>query len=295
LVNTAAIPGIAINGANPALQPSTGRSWSLGLDFLPASFSDFAAHATYWHNDFRGAVTAPQPSLALNSTGYASLLTLYPTGATPQQVAAFVGNRPASSVLPNPIYFTYDFRNQNALNLTVEGIDADIHYLPKFRWGSISAGVAGTYKTRFDQQVGSGSPVFSVLNTVGFNSTFPSERLDLRGDLGLHVSKFHAIAYINYTGSYWNWSSPINPIILSSSNIPVGGGDHISSNTTVDTHFSYDFGLGRAGLQVFLDATNVFNRYPPFLNRYGFLGYGYDPLLASPIGRVVTLGVRMNL
>jgi iron complex outermembrane receptor protein len=143
--NTAAVPGIQINGANPNLRPQTGRSWSIGVDLAPSFMRDFTLSATYWHDDFHGGVTSPIPALALNSSGFASLLTIYPNGATPAEVAAFAGGRPQTSTLPSPVYFTYNFLQENALNLTVEGIDADIRYSPKLTWGSISSGVAATY------------------------------------------------------------------------------------------------------------------------------------------------------
>jgi iron complex outermembrane recepter protein len=292
--NTAAVPGIVINGANPALTPQIGRSWSIGTDLTPTFVPDVTLSATYWHNELRGGVTSPIPALALNSPGFGSLLTVYPNGATPAQVAAFAGYRPQSGVLPAPVYFTYDFRNQNALNLWVEGIDAEFRYSPKLSWGSISTGVATTYKTRFDQQVGSGSPVFSVLNTTGFNSTFPSERFDLRADAGVQIARFGATAYLNYTGAYRDWSATaINPVVVSASGVPVGGGDHIGAYTTIDAHLSYTLGASSLGTQVFMDITNLFNRNPPFVNRNSATqGYGYDAFLASPIGRVITLGVR---
>src|SRR5882757_985786 len=149
LINTSSAPGVFITGANPNLTPQKGRSWSVGTDFTPTFQPDVTLSATYWHNELHGGVTAPIPALALNSAGFGSLLTIYPNGATPAQVAAFAGYRPQVGILSSPIYFTYDFRNQNALILTVEGIDAEIHYSLKFSWGSINSGVAATYKTRF--------------------------------------------------------------------------------------------------------------------------------------------------
>jgi iron complex outermembrane receptor protein len=292
--NTAAIPGIQINGANANLQAQKGRSWSVGLDFVPGFLSDLSMSATYWHNDFRGGVTSPIPALALNSTGFASLLTVYPNGATPAQVAAFVGSRPQSTELPSPIYFTYDFTQQNALNLKVEGIDADIRYSPQFGWGTFSSGVAATYKTRYDQQVGVGSPTFSVLNTTGFNSTFPSVRFDLRADVGARIGGFGATAYLNYTGAFTDWSATvINPVIVDASRSPVGGGDRIDSFTTVDAHVFYNLGAALAGTQVFVDVTNLFDEEPPFANRdHPLQGRGYDAFTASPLGRVMTVGFR---
>jgi iron complex outermembrane receptor protein len=291
--NTAAVPGIQLNGPNSSLKPETGRTWSIGMDATPSFIPNLSLSATYWHNDFMGGVTSPIPALALNSPGFASSLRVYPNGATPAQVAAFAGNALLASTLPSPIYFTYDFRSQNVLNLTVEGIDAVIHYSPRLSWGSISSGVAATYFTRYDQQVGVGSPVFSVLNTTGFNSTFPSVRLNLRAELGVQLDRFAAVAYLNYTGAFKNWgSTAINPVVVNAEGVPVGGGDNVGAYTTVDAHVSYSLGATK-GTQVFVDVTNLLNRDPPFVNRNNsFTGLGYDAFTASPLGRVVVVGVR---
>jgi outer membrane receptor protein involved in Fe transport len=66
----------------------------------------------------------------------------------------------------------------------------------------------------------------------------------------------------------------------------------------VDLHLSYDFaGVLPGAIQAFLDVTNLFNTDPPFENNQSAANNsaavtGYDPFSASPIGRVVTAGVR---
>jgi iron complex outermembrane receptor protein len=50
--------------------------------------------------------------------------------------------------------------------------------------------------------------------------------------------------------------------------------------------------------QLFLDATNLADKDPPQYNVFAIGGNngvgvaGYDPVNASPLGRVITLGVR---
>ena len=45
--------------------------------------------------------------------------------------------------------------------------------------------------------------------------------------------------------------------------------------------------------QVFVDATNLLDQEPPFVNAYALNGaVGYDGTNANPIGRVVTVGLR---
>jgi iron complex outermembrane recepter protein len=51
-------------------------------------------------------------------------------------------------------------------------------------------------------------------------------------------------------------------------------------------------------LQLFLDATNLFDEEPPQYNVFAIGGNngvgvaGYDPVNASPLGRVITVGFR---
>ena len=63
----------------------------------------------------------------------------------------------------------------------------------------------------------------------------------------------------------------------------------MDSYTTVDLHFGYNFdneGLF-AGTSLFLDATNITDEDPPFVNA----PLGFDGFNASPFGRIVTVGV----
>lgn len=80
------------------------------------------------------------------------------------------------------------------------------------------------------------------------------------------------------------------PLTRDANGNPNGGGDPVKASTLFDLHLSWDVSsegmLGKS--QVFLDATNLFNKEPPFYNT----GNGYDRYAANPIGRVVTVGLR---
>jgi iron complex outermembrane receptor protein len=288
-IGTPAIQGLQINGGNNQLVPQRGTSWSLGIDLTPAFAPGLRLSATFWSNQFTGGVTAPVAGSAVNITGLQSLLQVFPTGATATQIAAIVGNRPLTTSIPGTVYYVYDFRQRNVLNLKVQGIDADALYSHDTSWGSFSLGAAMSLKTKFDQNFG-GGPTFSVLNTTGFNGTFPSIRLDLRADAGVTIGDFAANLFINHTGSYRNWSaSAVNPVV-SVNGVPTGaGGDPVKAYTTVDAHLSYD--LPESWLkdgEVFLDVQNMFNKRPPFYNST----QGYDTFAGNPILRVVSVGVR---
>jgi iron complex outermembrane receptor protein len=151
--------------------------------------------------------------------------------------------------------------------------------------------VAISYKTKFNQSFGTG-PTFSVLNTTGFNTTFPSIRLEGRGNVGVDAGPVRAVIYANYVGSYYNWSAnAINPVITTNG-IP-SGGDKVKASWTFDGHI--DFKLPSNGISflpkadVYLDVTNIFNKKPPFYNNNNG---GWDPFSGNPIGRVISVGLR---
>ena len=68
-VGTATIRGLQINGGNAALQPQKGRTWSLGGDILPSLLHGLRLSATWWHNQIKGGITAPQAAFAVLGAG----------------------------------------------------------------------------------------------------------------------------------------------------------------------------------------------------------------------------------
>jgi iron complex outermembrane receptor protein len=282
--------GLQINGGNNELQPQKGRTWSLGADFTPTFFRGLRLSATFWHNEIKGGITAPSAVTAVNVAGLQNLLQIFPTGATPAQLATIIGGRPVNTTIPSTVYYTYDFRQRNVLNLIAEGIDAEARYRSRTSWGAYNAGVAISRKTRFDQNF-AGGPTFSVLNTTGFNTTFPSIKTDIRADAGVEVGRFGANVYVNHTGVYSNFSgSAINPVV-SVGGVPTGdGGDRVRAHTTVDLHLDYKIPstsiLGDS--QVYVDVNNLFDREPPFYAST----QGYDNFSGNPLMRVVSVGFR---
>lgn len=289
-LGTAAIPGMRLDGANPEVTPSTGKTWAIGADFNPVFAPDFSASVTYWHTTIKETSGGPPLGIILYSDKWHDLLKIYPDGATPAEIEEYRGGRRQRSPLSaGPVYFGLDFRNFNVYTLFVEGIDFDVNYRHRFEWGAIRAGVSGTYKVKFDQTAWEGEPVFSVLNKNRFNGTFPANKLDARASLGVDVGAFSASAFVTHTGAFTFWGSTAGNPVTTTNGIPTGGGDPVKSYTTVDANISYDLAdVMPGGVEVFLNVDNVFNAFPPFENTSG----GYDSLIAFPMGRVWTVGAR---
>jgi iron complex outermembrane receptor protein len=288
-----AVNGISVNGGPADPQPGTGQSWSVGFELAPPFMPGFHANISLFNTNLHNQISGNSASNAINSKALNSNLQFYPAGATAAQIAAGTYNFPQLSAIPAAVYYILSVRQQNLLNLYVQGIDADLRY----RWrtnsiGAFRAAGSVTYFTKFDQSI-IGSPKFSVLNTTGFNNTFPSIQTQGRINLGWDAGSFASDLFVNFIGSYRNWSgTTVAPITRDANGNPAGGGDRVAGSALVDLHFAYNFAGGRFnGLQVFLDASNVFDREPSFYNSTN----GYDSYGGSVLGRVLTVGFRAKL
>jgi len=289
------VTGLLLTGGNGTLQPQTGKTWSLGLDITPAEVSGLRVSLTYWHNELRGGITAPVPSLALGSADLSYLIQFYPAGATPADIAAASAGLPQTGALNAATYFIYNYQQRNVLNLDVEGIDLGANYDFDTDAGLFRVGAVWTHKTTFDQFFGATGTSFSVLGTAGFNTTFPSVEDEGRFTFGYERESFGAMLFFNYLGAYKNWSGTAASQPVRVNGLPSGeGGDPVDSFMTVDLNLSYQL----RDIQFFLDATNLLDEDPPQYNAFAIGGNngvgvaGYDPINAGPLGRVMTLGVR---
>ena len=292
------VTGLFLTGGSGGLQPQTGESWSIGVDYTPSSLPGLRVSVTRWANELQGGITAPVPSLVLGSAGLGSgLIQFYPNGATAAQIAAVSAGLPQTGALNANTYFVYNFQQRNVLNLEVAGLDVAAAYGWDTSVGNFNVGIAVTHKTQFDQYFGSNGTVFSVLGTAGFNTTFPSVENEGRLSFGYERENLQVNAFYNYLGSYRNWSGAAAVQPTRTAGLPNGGGgDPVDSFSTVDLNVSYRLG----NTQLFLDAVNLLDEEPPQYNTFAIGGNngvgaaGYDPINASPLGRVLTLGVRTS-
>lgn len=291
-----------LGGGFSDMTPQYGTSWSVGVDFAPRFLPGFVAAGTFFHNTFDGGVNSPSPTAIVNSEGLNPLLTLCITGCTDAQIAEFANlanGATISGAVPDDVYFFIDQSSRNALNLKVEGIDGQFSYnTEETGIGSFTIGTAFTYFTRFEQSFAD-SPSFSILNTSGYNTTFPSIQFKNRAQLGWEYGPAAIDLFWNHTGSYRNWSSTtVEPIQVDDGGNPIGGGDKVDANNTFDLHAQYTFETDNFlnDWQVFVDIQNLFDKEPPFYNGNtgGFMGgaWGYNGFVSSPIGRITAVGLR---
>jgi iron complex outermembrane receptor protein len=287
-IGTPAVTGMQVNGPNASLKPETGKDWSWGFTWTPRQVPGLTVDATYWNVEYFGMVTSPLATFAISSPGLSPLLGLYPNGATAAQIAALTGTRPQTGALPASIYYIYDYEQQNAINLEAHGIDSTESYVKDTPVGVLSASLQSSLTLKMAERFGSTGPWFNVLNTDGFNTTFPSTRLSASLDLGWARNVWSVHLITNYEGWYYNWDGDAPyPLVRNSIFQPTGGGQHIPGLAILDAFVSYTAPrnglLGGASFTLTVD--NLVDRQPPF---YNFSG-GYDSSAANPIGRQVIM------
>lgn len=302
LIGGSTNPGLdrSLGAGFSGVKPQKGSSWSVGVDLNPTWLPGFTANVTYWSNTFIGGVASPSQPLIINSAALHDRLTICPQGCTAQQVYDFTNVANGATVggtIPATVYFLINRDTGNVLNLHVQGIDAQAQYRLETKGiGAFTIGASMTYFTKFDQDFG--DDPFSVLNTSGYNSQFPSIQKKGRGQLSWEYQDFAIDFFANWTGAYRNWINTSKaPIITDARGNPIGGGDRVRSDLNFDMHAAYNFnGNFLNGSQVYVDVKNIFNRNPPFYNGnttgVGVGAWGFNGFTSNIIGRVVSVGFR---
>jgi hypothetical protein len=286
----ASLTGIQAVNSNPNQGPSHGRGWTVGFDFTPSWLEGFVWHFTLWNAKFKGGSQGAPFATVTTTASLSHLMTLYPSCATPAQIKAITGNLPLVGAVPTCTSYIYVQQNDGKLNLDAQGIDTDFEYIiPTDSWGTFSIGDAISKFTRYVQSNAADGVPFSVLNRSGPHGSIAFQ---MRAHAGWNYENYGAQLFMNYTGGYQNWNSPDNAVILNSALNPSGGGDRVSPNTTFDLNLTYDFRDGYIGDDQFsLTFRNLFDKRPP----YDSSTAGYNAVIASPVGRFITIGFTTKL
>ena len=268
-------------GQNAGLREEHANSWTAGLDFAPEPIRGFTLGLTLFDIAFRDRIedTAFAPDLLTNPR-YSGLVTFNPAPVLVDYVCNhsifYLGSK--SDCLALGATAIVDLRVHNVETLRTRGIDFTAKYEVAGSYGKLNFGLDGTYLLKYEVAEGNGSPEADLLNTQ--NNPLS---LRFRGTVGWTGRRLGLNASVNYSNSYRDTASEPS--------VPV------SSWTTIDLQARYRMGMGEGGwldhTQVELNAVNVFNRDPPFLNNQ-IVGIGYDQENADPYGRLVSLLVRKS-
>jgi iron complex outermembrane receptor protein len=289
-------------GIGPSARPETGNSWSVGFDLTPSFLPGLTAAVTLWNNRFKAGADTLGVTQQINIPSL-NRLTVCPTGCTTAQINAFTNIANGGTLdgtLPPTVYYLRNNDLGNVVNLRVRGVDLSMMYeVETDRAGAFRLGLAATWVTQFDQDFP--GVAYSMLGTSGSNNTFPSIEGRARLQGGWTLGNVSIDAFVNYATGYHNWSNTsLIPVVTNAASVPIGGGDKVSANTTVDLHAEYAFGqTGWFGdVAVYVDVKNILDSAPPFYSGntagIGLGGNGYNGFLSNPIGRIASVGFRTD-
>jgi iron complex outermembrane receptor protein len=264
-------------GNNASVQPERAQSWTAGLDLAPPALPGVTLDLTYFGTTFKDRIQDTQYTAnVLSDPSYAAIVTRNPSAAQIDYIcnhSPYIVGASAAQCPVLPVGAVIDLRVRNLARAVTDGIDFNAGYEHAAPLGKLNFTLSGTWLREFSQAQMPGTPLTSLLNTQ-------NEPINLR---------FRASADWQYRG--WGTLAAANFIngYRDTASIPERS---VDSWTTIDLQLRYDFPdeahYGLRGTRIELNARNVFNVAPPFLNNQ-VTSIGYDQENADPYGRLLSL------
>ncbi len=165
-----------------------------------------------------------------------------------------------------------DLRFANASSIQTQGLDLSARYDRDLFDGRLSASATWTWIDRYDIRLAPGAPTTSGLGSTNLNTLARSMPQD-RGEfaVGWAGANDTVTVLAHYTGGYRNDRSGI-------------------TDPTIDHWTTVDLQYVRAlspDLDLSLGVVNVADSDPPLAQ----FALGYDPVVADPRGRVISIGL----
>lgn len=267
------------SGGNATVEPERAQSWTAGLDLTPDLAPGLSVGLTYFRTNFKDRIQATtySPEI-LNDPAYSVVVAQNPSAAQISYVCnhGVYTQGTVAQCASTPIGVLVDLRVRNLGALLTDGIDFNANYQLPTPIGQLKFGLNGTYLRDYSEAQTPAQPLTSLLNTEN-----QPINLRLRASIGWGYHEWSTLLATNFTNSYRDTAS-----------IPQR---RVDSWTTIDLQLRYDFPDDAQrwlhGISIELNARNLFNVDPPFLNNQ--LTYiGYDQENADPYGRLLSLQLR---
>lgn len=270
---------LVLIGNDPAIRPERARTWTLGADLRPTGLPGVTASVTYFQIAYRDRIVDPSGSLTtflLDRATYAPLLDEAPTAAAVATIYAEPRFDNPYGIAAGDIQIIADARVQNLSTVTQRGLDFDVGYVREGKIGRAEIGIDGTYIFGIRQKITDTAGETDLVGTTGN----PVD-LRLRGRASWSRGPLSASLFYNYVNGYRNTLIEARP--------------RIASFSTGDVQLAFASAANDgpwSGLSVALNATNIFDAAPPFVEYFtGSKAIGYDPENASALGRSVSLQI----
>lgn len=269
------------SGGNASLKPETGDTFAAGLVLSPSFLPGFNASIDYYDLKIKGAIATQGLNDVVNECEASN-------GASPtcdliERPLPFSDRSPANY----PI--SVSLITQNISFLQTSGIDLTMSYRTKLGDGELTLRGFANYLQRYKTQTNSIAPVIDYAGH-GVNS-----------QTSYAYPKFKATLSANYTNgglTLFVQESMIGKVTIGNlENDPtsVYAVPPIDPVFYTDATVSYKFDVGGSP-ELFLTATNLFDRKPPLVAAAAAPGLLYPTLftLYNIAGRTLTAGVRFR-
>ena len=245
-------------GGNPNLQPETSTQWNAGIVWEPAR--GLTLGVDYWNIEQKNIISALGPqNAALHYDKFGSRFIRGPVD-------------PNYPNLPGPI-IGFDNRLLNLGTTQTSGIDVSLAWTaPRVDWGLISMALQTTYVMQWDTQF-DGVVFVSQVGTDAYGPAIPRWRSQLT--LNWNNGPWGATLAQTYTAGYTDFAPG-----------PSGEPHEVGAFAPWDLQGTYS---GFRGWQFVAGIRNLFDSDPPVSNQPFFSQSGYNPQIASPLGRLFYL------
>jgi outer membrane receptor protein involved in Fe transport len=270
-------------GGQSKLSPERAESWSTTVDVHPRGVPGLDLSASYFSIRYRDRVVMPIPVLgtSLSDAAYADLVQLSPPAA--QQAAAIAGlvffNDTEGSYDPANVVAIVDDRNINIASQKIDGVDVSLRYSHDMGGGRQFALLASGTWLRSRQQL---LPTVMPEELAGTYYNPPHVRS--RVGASWSSSTLDVSGFVNY--------------IDGERDMRYGAVRHVSGMATLDLALNYRFRFGSAVLgrmELFAAIQNVTNAKPDQTLSSAVYDAAYDSTNYSPVGRLVSGGLRIRM
>ncbi len=260
---------LEISGNNPGLRQETAKVWTTGVEWAP--LRELSMSLTYFHIDYHDKIQAPSLNTVLKFESEWAGTGVIIRNPTPAQISAVCSRPDFTGDCSGSFGAIIDVSQRNIAVVEMRGMDLNANYALQTRLGTFDFAIGGSDTFSYDQAPTADAPAIDVLDTVG-----NPVKLRLRGGVSWHIADWSASASANYSSGY--------------KDITFTPARNVDSWTTVDLGADYRVPARvrwLAGTKIFLGATNIFNKLPPFVNTL----LGYDPANATLEGRMGSIQI----
>ncbi|MFN3560234.1 MAG: TonB-dependent receptor plug domain-containing protein, partial [Brevundimonas sp.] len=244
---------------DPELKPEESETLTAGAVWTPLPGLQLGLDA--WRIDYTNLIVKESAQTVIDRAAADDLAGLTGTAAQARVTRA-----------PGGALTFVDLRFTNASSIETQGLDLSARYDRDLFDGRLSASATWTYVDTYDIQLAPGAATTSGVGSTNLNTlgrSLPQDRGEFA--VGWAGPDDTVTVLAHYTGAYRNDRSGITNAA-------------IDSWTTVDLH--YVRALSPA-LDLSLGVVNVADSDPPLAQ----FALGYDPVVADPRGRVVSIGL----